>query len=213
MTRIRAAVCREYNTPLTIEEVELRAPGMGEVEVEIEAVAICHSDISFQQGGFGGALPAVYGHEAAGTVLSVGTGVVGIKPGDSVCVTLIHACGHCTTCQSGKPTICETPVDNMAGSPISSPDGEPIYKAMASGAFARKLHELFPRIPLANEEDLEKPAFLQQFVLQVFCYQQWHHNDHQGSWLQERLTQSDALNEPLKTHFQHYLSRLSQAMH
>jgi Zn-dependent alcohol dehydrogenase len=139
MTRIRAAVCREYNTPLTIEEVELRAPGMGEVEVEIEAVAICHSDISFQQGGFGGALPAVYGHEAAGTVLSVGTGVVGIKPGDSVCVTLIHACGHCTTCQSGKPTICETPVDNMAGSPISSPDGEPIYKAMASGAFAERV--------------------------------------------------------------------------
>lgn len=139
MTRIRAAVCREFNTPLTIEEVDLRAPGMGEVEVEIEAVAICHSDISFWQGGFGGALPAVYGHEAAGTVLSVGDGVVGIKAGDAVCVTLIHACGHCTTCQSGKPTICETPVDNLGGSPIATPDGEPVFKAMASGSFAEKV--------------------------------------------------------------------------
>ena len=75
---------------------------------------------------------------------------------------------------------------------------------VSAGAFAQ-LHELYPRIALANETDLET-AFLQQFVLQVFCYQQWHHNDHQGSWLQERLTQSDALSEPLKTHFQHYLS-------
>ena len=139
MTKIRAAVCREYNAPLTIEEVDIRAPGMGEVEVEIEAVAICHSDISFWQGGFGGTLPAVYGHEAAGIVLSVGDGVVGIKPGDSVCVTLIHACGHCNTCQSGKPTICETPVDNFKASPISTPDGEHVYQAMATGAFAEKV--------------------------------------------------------------------------
>ncbi|EAQ01695.1 oxidoreductase, zinc-binding dehydrogenase family protein [Pseudooceanicola batsensis HTCC2597] len=139
MEKIRAAVCREYNAPLQIEEVMLREPGMGEVAVDIEAVAICHSDISFWQGGFGGALPAVYGHEAAGKVIAVGEAVVGIKPGDSVCVTLIHACGHCTTCQSGKPTICETPVDNLTGSPIETPEGEPVFKAMASGAFAEKV--------------------------------------------------------------------------
>ena len=116
--------------------------------------------------------------------------------GEPLCGFILKArspsCGHLTT-----PLHDEYGNDNGIG----------------SGAFARKLHELYPRIALANETDLEKPAFLQQFVLQVFCYQQWHHNDHQGSWLQERLTQSDALNEPLKTHFQHYLSRLSQAMH
>ncbi|WP_407491943.1 zinc-binding dehydrogenase [Pseudooceanicola sp. MF1-13] len=139
MQKVRAAVCREFNTPLKIEEVQLRAPGMGEVAVDIEAVAICHSDISFWQGGFGGALPAVYGHEAAGIVTSVGDGVMGIKEGDSVCVTLIHSCGHCTPCQSGKPTICATPKDNMAGSPISDENGEPIFQAMASGAFAEKV--------------------------------------------------------------------------
>lgn len=139
MQKVRAAVCREFNTPLEIEEVQLRAPEMGEVAVDIEAVAICHSDISFWQGGFGGALPAVYGHEAAGTVTAVGDGVVGIKAGDAVCVTLIHSCGHCTTCQSGKPTICETPVDNLGGSPISTPDGAPVFQAMAAGAFAEKV--------------------------------------------------------------------------
>ena len=58
MGKIRAAVCREFNTPLTVEEVELRKPQTGEVEVDLHAVAICHSDISYWQGGFGGSLPA-----------------------------------------------------------------------------------------------------------------------------------------------------------
>ncbi len=64
MQKVRAAVCRDYNTPMKIEDIQLRDPQMGEVAVDIDAVAICHSDISFWQGGFGGALPAVYGHEA-----------------------------------------------------------------------------------------------------------------------------------------------------
>ena len=139
MQKIRAAVCREYNAPLTIEEVTLRAPDVGEVEVEIAAVAICHSDISFWQGGFGGALPAVYGHEAAGKVTALGEGVTGISVGESVCVTLIHACGHCTPCLSGRPVICATPVDNMGQSPIAAPDGTPIFQAMSTGAFAEKV--------------------------------------------------------------------------
>ncbi|WP_163847114.1 alcohol dehydrogenase catalytic domain-containing protein [Pseudooceanicola aestuarii] len=139
MQKIKAAVCHEFNAPLVIEELELRAPDMNEVEVEIEAVAVCHSDISFQQGGFGGPLPAVYGHEAAGTVTAVGDAVQGIAVGDSVCVTLINACGHCTTCQSGKPTICETPRDNLAQSPLRTADGTPVAQAMAAGAFAEKV--------------------------------------------------------------------------
>ncbi|WP_375692044.1 zinc-binding dehydrogenase [Pseudooceanicola sp. LIPI14-2-Ac024] len=137
MQTIKAAVCREHNTPLVIEEIQLADPQMGQVEVEIDAVAICHSDISFQQGGFNRALPAVFGHEAAGTVTRVGDGVKGVAVGDSVCVTLIHACGQCTTCGSGRPTLCETPYDGMKG-PLSK-DGEPIFQAMASGAFAEKV--------------------------------------------------------------------------
>ncbi|MGR3453890.1 Zn-dependent alcohol dehydrogenase [Pseudooceanicola sp.] len=137
MQTIKAAVCREHGKPLVIEEIQLADPKMGELEIEIDAVAICHSDISFQQGGFNPALPAVFGHEAAGRVTKLGEGVKGLEVGDSVCVTLIRACGQCNTCGSGRPTICETPYDGMKG-PLSK-DGEPIFQAMASGAFAEKV--------------------------------------------------------------------------
>ena len=120
MTAIKAAVCHAFGEPLKIETVELRAPALGEVQVDLDAVAICHSDISFWEGGFGGALPAIYGHEAAGRVSAIGPGVRGFEVGDSVCVTLIRACGTCPSCGSGKPTICETPYDGTKG-PLTMP--------------------------------------------------------------------------------------------
>ncbi len=138
MPLIKAAVCHEFNAPLVVEEVNLRAPDMGEVEVTLDAVAICHSDISFWQGGFGGALPAVYGHEAAGTVTAVGPGVQGVAVGDSVCATLIRACGHCRSCGSGQPTICETPYDRSKG-PLTAKDGGPMDHGLAIAAFAEKV--------------------------------------------------------------------------
>ncbi|MEM7491559.1 MAG: alcohol dehydrogenase catalytic domain-containing protein, partial [Pseudomonadota bacterium] len=61
MRTIRAAVCRTFGAPLEIEVLDLAAPGPGAVEVEIEACAVCHSDITFMEGGWGGELPAVYG--------------------------------------------------------------------------------------------------------------------------------------------------------
>lgn len=160
MQKIKAAVCREYNAPITIEEVLLRAPKMGEVEVSIEAVAICHSDISFWQGGFGGQLPAVYGHEAAGRVTAVGAGVHGLTPGDRVCVTLIRACGHCDCCGSGQPTICETPHDPVGQSPLSLPDGTPVMQAMAAGAFAEAVVVDQSQVVAIPEQVAAAPASL-----------------------------------------------------
>ena len=138
MPRIRAAVAHEFGKPLVIEEVELRAPEGSEVEVTIDAVAICHSDISFAEGGWGGTLPAVYGHEAAGRVSAVGPNVRGLAHGDSVVVTLIRACGSCPSCAGGKPTVCETPYDGDHG-PLKTADGGVLHQAMASGAFAEKV--------------------------------------------------------------------------
>lgn len=137
MQTIKAAVCHEHGKPLVIEDIQLADPKMGEVLVEIDAVAICHSDLSFQEGGFGGPTPAVFGHEAAGRIEKLGDGVQGFEVGDHVCVTLIRACGHCTSCGSGMPTICESPYDGTKG-PLSQ-DGQPVYQAMASGAFAEKV--------------------------------------------------------------------------
>lgn len=91
---MKAAVCREFGAPLTIEEVRLDPPQAGELTVKIAACAICHSDITYMQGGWGGALPAVYGHEAAGVVEAVGPDVTDLRPGDHVVVTLIRACGR-----------------------------------------------------------------------------------------------------------------------
>ncbi|MFK7874258.1 MAG: Zn-dependent alcohol dehydrogenase [Paracoccaceae bacterium] len=138
MQTIKAAVCREFGQPLVIEDIQLRAPEMGEVEVTLDACAICHSDISFADGGWGGSLPAVYGHEAAGRVSAVGPGVVSAQVGQSVVVTLIRACGTCPSCASGAPTICQTPYDGDAG-PIKTADGGTLHQAMASGAFAEKV--------------------------------------------------------------------------
>ncbi len=138
MQTIKAAVCHEFGKPLVIEDIQLRAPAMGEVEVTVDAVAICHSDISFAEGAWGGSLPAVYGHEAAGRVSAVGPGVTGLSKSDSVIVTLIRACGTCPSCASGKPTICETPYDGDTG-PITTADGGKLHQAMACGAFAEKV--------------------------------------------------------------------------
>ena len=137
MTTIKAAVCHAFGAPLTIEDVELRAPRGGEIEVKLDAVAICHSDISFADGAWGGSLPAVYGHEAAGRVTAVGDGV-SVPVGASVVVTLIRACGTCPNCATGKPTICETPYDGDHG-PLKTSQGGKLHQAMACGAFAEKV--------------------------------------------------------------------------
>lgn len=149
MQLIKAAVCHEFGQPLVVEQIQLRAPEMGEVEVTLKAVAICHSDISFAAGAWGGSLPAVYGHEAAGRVTAVGNGVTGIGVGDTVVVTLIRACGSCGSCASGKPTACEAPYDGDLG-PLKTADGSKLHQAMASGAFAEKVvvdHSQIVRIP------------------------------------------------------------------
>lgn len=138
MQTIKAAVCHAFGAPLEIEDILLRAPEMGEIEVTLDAVAICHSDISYAEGAWGGSLPAVYGHEAAGIVSAVGTGVTGVSLGDSVVVTLIRACGACGSCAGGKPTLCETPYDGDTG-PITTAQGSKLHQAMACGAFAEKV--------------------------------------------------------------------------
>lgn len=138
MGTIKAAVCHEFGAPLVIEDITIADPGLNEVEVTLDAVAICHSDISFAEGAWGGHLPAVYGHEAAGTVTAIGDGVSSVKLGDSVVVTLIRACGTCVNCASGKPTICDASIDGTKG-PIQTTDDGALMQAMACGAFAEKV--------------------------------------------------------------------------
>jgi Zn-dependent alcohol dehydrogenase len=136
---MKVAVCREFGKPLVIEYASLAPVGAGQVHVKVAACAICHSDIMFATGAWGGHLPAVYGHEAAGTVLSVGTGVQGVAAGDAVLVTLIRSCGACPTCADGHPTNCETAYDRVASSPLRGVDGEVLEHGLATAAFAQEV--------------------------------------------------------------------------
>ncbi|MDJ0638689.1 MAG: zinc-binding dehydrogenase [Paracoccaceae bacterium] len=136
MARIRAAVCHEFGAPLRIEEVELAAPTGREVEVTLEACAICHSDISYASGAWGGDLPAVYGHEAAGHITALGADASGFSMGDRVLVTLIRSCGTCASCAAAHPAIC---TGARRSAPITSLSGAPVYQAMHCGAFAERV--------------------------------------------------------------------------
>lgn len=136
---MRAAVCRAHGAPLAIEDLRLDPPQDGEVRVEVAACAICHSDIAYAQGAWGGELPAVYGHEAAGFVREVGPGVTGVGPGARVVVSLLRSCGTCFFCTNGEPHLCERefPADRFPR--LHTDAGEPVVEAMRTGAFAEEV--------------------------------------------------------------------------
>ncbi len=136
---VRAAVCRSFGAPLDIEDVCIAAPGAGEVRVAIKACAICHSDLSYIDGAWASGeddLPAVFGHEAAGVVDSVGADVTTYRKGDRVAVTLVRACGECHFCRQGADVACETRTSLDRTSPIRTPRGRPIGHGLRTGAFA-----------------------------------------------------------------------------
>ncbi len=133
---VKAAVCRAFGTPMKIEEVQIAEPNPGQVAVDIAACAICHSDISYADGIWGGKLPMVLGHEAAGTVTSAASGT-GYSAGDRVLVTLLRSCGTCPACSGGQLTSCDQ-IWTPPPSPLSQ-DGSPVAQGLGTAAFAQKV--------------------------------------------------------------------------
>ncbi len=158
---MKAAVCYEFRKPLIIEEIMLDPPQANEVRVKLAACAICHSDIIYMDGGWGGPLPAVYGHEAAGVVAEVGPNVTITKPGDAVVVTLIRSCGNCFFCDKEQPHLCETTFRLDTDGPLHTKDGRPIHQAMRTGAFAEEVvvHES-QVVPVPNDIPLDSASLL-----------------------------------------------------
>ena len=93
--------------PVVIEELELDPPGPGEVLVKIGGAGICHSDLSIVNGHRSRMLPMLLGHEGAGEIVELGTGVTDLSVGDHVCFQFSASCGRCRRCQEGRPQICE----------------------------------------------------------------------------------------------------------
>ena len=105
---VRAAVAYKAGAPLTIETVQLAGPRAGEVLVEIRATGVCHTDAFTLSGDDPeGIFPAILGHEGAGIVVEVGTGVTSVKPGDHVIPLYTPECRQCEYCLSQKTNLCQ----------------------------------------------------------------------------------------------------------
>src|SRR5207244_2031216 len=105
--KTRAAVAFEAKKPLEIIELDLEGPKAGEVLVEIKATGICHTD-AYTLDGFDseGIFPSILGHEGAGIVREVGSGVISVKPGDHVIPLYTPECRQCKSCTSHKTNLC-----------------------------------------------------------------------------------------------------------
>jgi S-(hydroxymethyl)glutathione dehydrogenase/alcohol dehydrogenase len=103
----KAVVCREWNKPVSVEEVEVESPRRGEVMIRVKACGVCHSDLSATNGTIPIPPPSVLGHEAAGIVEEVGEGVTDLAVGDTAVVSWIATCGRCRYCVEGRPALCD----------------------------------------------------------------------------------------------------------
>jgi S-(hydroxymethyl)glutathione dehydrogenase / alcohol dehydrogenase len=160
---MRAAVCYEFGKPLVIEDLEIDPPQAGEVLVRMAATAICHSDIHALRGDWGGDVPSVYGHEAAGVVEALGPGVAGVRPGDPVVVSLLRNCGHCFYCMIGSPHLCEGAEAFPLATQIRlhARGGQPVRQGINCGAFAEYavVHES-QLVPVDREMPLDRACLL-----------------------------------------------------
>ena len=106
---MRAAVVEQFHQPLQIREVPVPSPGPGQVLVKVIASGVCHTDLHAADGDWPAKPkpPFIPGHEGAGVVVKLGSGVSHLKEGDRVGIAWLHsACGHCEFCMSGWETLC-----------------------------------------------------------------------------------------------------------
>lgn len=95
----------------------IRRPGPGEVRVSISATGLCRTDLSPMSGGFPAPVPAILGHEAAGVVEEVGSGIRHVNEGDHVIVSFIPLCGRCGFCLNGQASLCKSVLDTKRVAP------------------------------------------------------------------------------------------------
>jgi len=138
---MKAAVLRQVNQPLQIEDLQHGKPAAREVLVRTASAGVCHSDLHFQNGSYPYPLPAVLGHESAGVVEAVGADVSYVRPGDHVITCLSAFCGHCEFCLTGHMSLCQEPelrrADNQP--PRLAKGGESINQFLNLSSFAERM--------------------------------------------------------------------------
>jgi uncharacterized zinc-type alcohol dehydrogenase-like protein len=131
MTTVAAYAAPAAKAPLERTTIERRAVGEFDVLIDIKFAGICHSDIHQVREGWGEAIfPMVPGHEIAGVVTEVGTGVTKFKAGDRVGVgCMVDSCRECENCLRGEEQYC---LNGMVGTYNAvGKDGEPTYGGYA----------------------------------------------------------------------------------
>ena len=135
---MRAAVLREVDAPLTIEDVQIDDPGPNEVVIRTVASGVCHSNLHYMEGKYAFPMPTILGDEAAGIIEAVGSMVDYVKPGDHVITCLSVFCGMCDKCLSGNPHLCRR--KGMERSPSEPPrlrqNGDRIHQFSYLSTFA-----------------------------------------------------------------------------
>lgn len=138
----RAVVVRKTSGPVALELLSVDPPGPGEARVRLRAAGVCHTDYSVARGLLPiMRLPGVPGHEGAGVVESIGSGVRNVEVGDVVMLSSIAPCGACARCQQGEGAYCSREearrgVMTDGTTRLHDRDGAPIFIGFNSGLFA-----------------------------------------------------------------------------
>ncbi|MBX7549914.1 Zn-dependent alcohol dehydrogenase [Streptomyces sp. NPDC004232] len=135
---VRAAVLPAVGAQLEITDVELPDPGPGQVRVRLAAAGVCHSDLSLSNGTMRVPVPAVLGHEGAGTVMSVGEGVTHVSPGAPVVLNWAPSCGSCHACSLGEVWLCANALNGAADVYARTADGTDLHPGLNVAAFAEE---------------------------------------------------------------------------
>ncbi|MEU3470844.1 zinc-binding dehydrogenase [Streptomyces sp. NPDC006687] len=135
---VRAAILPAVGAPLEIREIVLPDPGPGQVRVRLAAAGVCHSDLSLTDGTMRVPVPAVLGHEGAGTVLAVGAGVTHVTPGDGVVLNWAPSCGECHHCRIGEVWLCVKALSGVGAVHAHDTEGVELHPGLNVAAFAEE---------------------------------------------------------------------------
>ncbi|MET9527728.1 Zn-dependent alcohol dehydrogenase [Streptomyces coeruleorubidus] len=135
---VRAAVLPAVGSPLEITGIDLPDPGPGRIRVRLAAAGVCHSDLSLSNGTMRVPVPAVLGHEGAGTVVAVGEGVTHVAPGDGVVLNWAPSCGSCHACSLGEVWLCANALNGAADVYARTTEGTDLHPGLNVAAFAEE---------------------------------------------------------------------------
>ncbi|WBO67315.1 Zn-dependent alcohol dehydrogenase [Streptomyces camelliae] len=135
---VRAAVLPAVGAQLEMTAIDLPDPGPGQVRVRLAAAGVCHSDLSLSNGTMRVPVPAVLGHEGAGTVVSVGEGVTHVSPGTPVVLNWAPSCGSCHACALGEVWLCANALNGAADVYARTADGTDLHPGLNVAAFAEE---------------------------------------------------------------------------